>query len=70
MGQKQTELGEGDWMTIAEAAYKAHWEQVMATHPNHRTPLAWSDESRAKQQGWVVAVKATAEMLRKWRGLF
>ena len=67
MGQRQTELGEGDWLVVAEAAYNA-WHTQMDlmdtaySRRSERTP--WQDLDADKRSPWVASVKETYEKLR------
>ena len=63
MAYQQSELGEGDWLRIAEEAYKAYSEHLNYAHDCD--PGEWDDMEEMDQEGWVAAVKATSEELSK-----
>ena len=59
----QTELGESDWLALAEAAYKAYYDHLLHVHSCE--PCTWDELDEMDRDGWTEAVKETAEQLKK-----
>lgn len=63
MGHRQTELGEGDWRTLAEEAYKAFVAQLEADYVVG-TRVPWEELPTTQKSAWVAAVKETAPRIK------
>lgn len=72
LGYGKTEMGEGDWLRIAEEAYNAHWQHLRATRALVDKPVRgveWRFLTPEWRDAWVTACKTTREALKPYSGL-
>jgi hypothetical protein len=69
---RKTEIGEGDWLRIAEEAYNAHWQHLRAC-ASIRGPslrgVEWRFLSPEWRDSWVAACKTIREALKPYGDL-